>query len=80
MQSIEGFTVYFEKLDSILINAIHPKCFLCGAFMVVSDEKCVAFRGAQTMRLDMKCYDQFCVGISLFNQNMKEMLIHSDIN
>lgn len=68
---IEG--VYFEKLNSILINTISPKCFSCGR-LFVADEVCVSLKGnGGIIRLEKKCFDSLMVGLYLFNEHTEKM-------
>lgn len=67
------FSIYFEKLDSLLVNTLSPKCFLCGELLDTSDLKCVVVRSLEVLRFDTECWDQFIVGLFMFNQNMESM-------
>jgi len=79
-----NFSIYFERLDKLLIDAIKPLCFMCGNYLQVSDEKCVVFRSKsfpirmhvtqnQSDPESLPCYDNFVVGLALFNGHQDQM-------
>jgi hypothetical protein len=65
--------IYYERLDSILINTVHPRCFLCGEFLLVSDGKALVIKGSDTIRLSPECFASLISGLGIFIQTENSM-------
>lgn len=76
MHEEDTFTVSLEKLDTVLINTIAPKCFACKDSFTVEDKVCVRVAVARQPPLrfhDGYCMQHFTYGCYLFLENREKM-------
>ena len=69
------FSVYFDKLDSIFVSSIRPRCFICNDYFN-SNEVAVTIRGPQqTIRVSKDCFKELVNGVYLFEENSNSMKV-----
>jgi hypothetical protein len=71
------FSIYMERLDSILISTLAPRCYMCNRLFEPNDTVVVMDIQNLIHRFHVDCYNQLAVGMSLFHREFDNMKVFS---